>query len=177
MYGQAEIGEMLLASRTDVNITNEYGRSALHFAVSYRQPALVRLLLAAGADRSLQDLDGFTALEIAEKAQPAQRADYQDCLQAAREQLQAIGPAGQEGKAGVVPPADQQATRPVPPAAVVRREGGGANSMEDRRILPSTCRLERANIGGIVAVQLREVLFISTLNDFYDNIVLEDLGH
>ncbi|KZV71273.1 ankyrin [Peniophora sp. CONT] len=52
----------------DVNAKDEFGYTALHLAADRGNAAAVKALLAKGADRSLQDEDEFTALELAKVA-------------------------------------------------------------------------------------------------------------
>jgi len=44
---------------------NDYGRSALHLAASWGHLAIVKRLLEGGADLTLRDEDGYTALDYA----------------------------------------------------------------------------------------------------------------
>ncbi|VDB99717.1 unnamed protein product [Peniophora sp. CBMAI 1063] len=52
----------------DVNAKDEFGYTALHLAADRGNAAAVKALLAKGADKSLQDEDEFTALELAKVA-------------------------------------------------------------------------------------------------------------
>lgn len=49
----------------DINVPDLLGWNALKHAVYYNHPAVVQLLIAAGADLNLQDEDGWTPLIIA----------------------------------------------------------------------------------------------------------------
>lgn len=53
------------ASLKAVNLGDSKGRTALHFAATRGDPALVRLLLRHGADPSSADINGNTALHLA----------------------------------------------------------------------------------------------------------------
>lgn len=50
---------------TDMNYRDEYGKSPLHHATSGKQHHIVELLLARGADVTLQDQRGDTPLHSA----------------------------------------------------------------------------------------------------------------
>ncbi|KAI0067813.1 ankyrin [Artomyces pyxidatus] len=52
----------------DVNAKDEYGYTALHLASDRGNRAAVEVLLKAGADKSQQDVDGYTAVELAKIA-------------------------------------------------------------------------------------------------------------
>ncbi|KAJ1495001.1 hypothetical protein T484DRAFT_1926127, partial [Baffinella frigidus] len=59
----------------DVNAVNECGWSALHHAVHDRNPACSEALLAAGCDPTLENVDGETAIDVADlKSHDAQVA-------------------------------------------------------------------------------------------------------
>jgi ankyrin repeat protein len=64
--GQAEIVEMLLEYECDVNARNRFGQTPLHIACSshpqYRKDNIVQSLFEAGADASILDKWGHTAL-------------------------------------------------------------------------------------------------------------------
>ncbi len=53
---------------TDINAQDEYDNTALHHAVSAGDRSLVELLLSFGADPSIANRDGVTALHLAEGA-------------------------------------------------------------------------------------------------------------
>ncbi|BGP00110.1 Ankyrin repeat-containing domain protein [Rhodotorula toruloides] len=57
------------AARDSVNERDSYGYTALHLAVDRGNSGAVRALLDAGADRSIQDEDGNTALDLARLAE------------------------------------------------------------------------------------------------------------
>jgi len=50
-----------------VNLQDEKGKTALHYAASSKQPELIELLQKYGADPNIQDGDGHTPLHIAAK--------------------------------------------------------------------------------------------------------------
>ncbi len=51
----------------DVNIQNGMGGTALSFAAMFNKVGLVKLLLENGAEKSLKDNQGITALQQAER--------------------------------------------------------------------------------------------------------------
>ena len=58
----------LLMSGADVNKQNKYGETALIVAsMKDGEPSVVQTLLSGGADRTIKDIDGLTALDIAKK--------------------------------------------------------------------------------------------------------------
>eukprot|EP00742_Colponemidia_sp_Colp-10_P001610 GILJ01001729.1.p1 GENE.GILJ01001729.1~~GILJ01001729.1.p1 ORF type:complete len:300 (+),score=44.76 GILJ01001729.1:26-925(+) len=57
--------ERLLAIGTDVNATDDQGRTALHFAVDRNNLKMLRTLLCHGANLDAQDQEGQTALHYA----------------------------------------------------------------------------------------------------------------
>lgn len=62
-----EIGNFkrILTHTIDLNQTNHNGETPLHLAIQFNQIELVKLLLEAGADRSIKDINGLTALDHA----------------------------------------------------------------------------------------------------------------
>lgn len=64
-----EIARMLIQHGADVNHRSGNargnGQTTLHFAVKDRNAALVRMLLAAGANRNAKDASGWTPLDMA----------------------------------------------------------------------------------------------------------------
>ncbi|BGO92039.1 hypothetical protein NBRC10512_001008 [Rhodotorula toruloides] len=70
--GDADALEAFLqdkAARDGVNERDSYGYTALHLAVDRGNSGAVKALLGAGADRSIQDEDGNTALDLARLAE------------------------------------------------------------------------------------------------------------
>lgn len=63
--GPPELAEFLLSSGADPNAVSDRGYSALMRSAGHGNIAVVRLLLAAGADPSLRDCDGKTARRLA----------------------------------------------------------------------------------------------------------------
>lgn len=60
----------LLTQFPDVNLNsvdNENNRSPLHYAALLKNPGIAKILLSGGADLSLKDSDGETALDIAKR--------------------------------------------------------------------------------------------------------------
>jgi cytohesin len=56
----------------NIEATDSYGQTALHWATKYKSVEIVQLLLDAGADPSAKDEDGDTPLQNAQKnANPA----------------------------------------------------------------------------------------------------------
>ena len=53
------------AAGASLDLRNAASASALHLAAAKSHPAVVRALLAAGADRSLRDAQGSTAADLA----------------------------------------------------------------------------------------------------------------
>ena len=64
---QREILEFLLDAGWPLNQSDTTSRTPLHRAVERVRPEMVRLLLVRGADRSLRDRSGQTALDLAQK--------------------------------------------------------------------------------------------------------------
>lgn len=63
-----EIAAMLLRNGASANAANDQGQSLLMRAAHVGSPEMVRMLLAAGADRNAKDSDNLTALDWARKA-------------------------------------------------------------------------------------------------------------
>uniref|UniRef100_A0A803YEN6 Ankyrin repeat domain 22 n=1 Tax=Meleagris gallopavo TaxID=9103 RepID=A0A803YEN6_MELGA len=61
--------KMLLWAGADVNATDSYGSTALHYACQMRNQAVIPLLLEAHADISVKNQDGETPLDIARRLQ------------------------------------------------------------------------------------------------------------
>jgi len=60
-----KIAQFLIQHGADVNRVGENGNTALHFAIGDRNPELVRILLAAGADKNAKDAQGYTPIFLA----------------------------------------------------------------------------------------------------------------
>lgn len=60
-----EVAEELIRSGAQVNATNHFGCTPLHFAVIHRNEWMVQILIKQGADVNLQDMNGNTALHFA----------------------------------------------------------------------------------------------------------------
>ena len=66
--GYGDGASRLIRSRADVNRVNRRGESALIVAVNQRQPAIVKMLLEAGADPDKRDFGaGYSAREYAKR--------------------------------------------------------------------------------------------------------------
>lgn len=55
---------LLFLSGADVNLQDNQGTSALHYAMRRRKPKLAELLIKYGADVTLQDIESQTAEEM-----------------------------------------------------------------------------------------------------------------
>lgn len=55
----------LLDAGVAVDVRNQFGNTALHYAAASNQPEIVKLLLDRGADVKAEDKDGRTAIEAA----------------------------------------------------------------------------------------------------------------
>ncbi len=66
---------LLQDDRVDINRRGEKGFTALHLAATQGHLEIVRLLLAAGADRNIRDADGRTAYEFATQRQQPELLD------------------------------------------------------------------------------------------------------
>lgn len=65
LEGHTELIKALLAKGVDVNETNEWGRTALMFAVINLHHETVQTLLERGADVNIRAIDGATSLMLA----------------------------------------------------------------------------------------------------------------
>nr|XP_033796121.1 ankyrin repeat domain-containing protein 22 [Geotrypetes seraphini]XP_033796122.1 ankyrin repeat domain-containing protein 22 [Geotrypetes seraphini]XP_033796123.1 ankyrin repeat domain-containing protein 22 [Geotrypetes seraphini] len=62
-----KIIRMLLQAGTDVNATDYYGNTALHYACKMKNQGIISILLEAHADPSIKNMDGETAVDIARR--------------------------------------------------------------------------------------------------------------
>jgi ankyrin repeat protein len=60
-----ELKEIMGKSLFDINAKDEFGSTALQYAISNKSYDVIALLLELGADVAIQDNDGSTALHIA----------------------------------------------------------------------------------------------------------------
>ena len=72
---QLTIVESLISAGADVNYIGEYGKTPLMMATESNSPKIVSKLLLSGADISIRDKDGITALDI------AMDWEYEDIIQ------------------------------------------------------------------------------------------------
>jgi uncharacterized protein len=63
--GETEVAERLLQERCNVNAANGAGQTALMMGALFDRTAIVKLLIARGADPTLEDAAGNTALGLA----------------------------------------------------------------------------------------------------------------
>ena len=69
-FGHYEIVMLLLEQKdADIQVIDEYGHSLLHMASSEGRVDLVKLFLQKGVDPSLEDVEGNTALTLAENTE------------------------------------------------------------------------------------------------------------
>lgn len=65
-YGSKKgVAELLLANKADVNIRDDFGRTALHHAALFDRMEIAVLLVNAGADVNAKDHAGYTPLHYA----------------------------------------------------------------------------------------------------------------
>ena len=64
-----ELAEAIIAKGANVNQTSKEGVTALMVAAGHNNTAMIGLLLKAGANPELKNVDGLTAAQIAERAQ------------------------------------------------------------------------------------------------------------
>ncbi len=70
-YGGSEICRMLIDAGADVNATAADGTTALMLAATNCKADVVELLIGKGADKTLRDKKGKTALDYAQSAEPS----------------------------------------------------------------------------------------------------------
>ena len=64
MGGNEKIVKLLIASKSDVNLADDYGITVLHFATLWGNKKVVELLIAKGADINVPDDDGLTPMNF-----------------------------------------------------------------------------------------------------------------
>jgi hypothetical protein len=64
-HGEYELVRSLVENGADINITNDYGDTAIMVAIEYRHHAIFEYLLDHGANINIINEDGNTALDIA----------------------------------------------------------------------------------------------------------------
>lgn len=65
MAARNEIAKLLLEHGAKVNHAQKHGDTALHWAVSDRNPELIHMLIAAGADVNAKTSKGYTPMDMA----------------------------------------------------------------------------------------------------------------
>ncbi len=60
--GRQDLVDLVLQYRPDINVRDQYGRTALHLAVGDENIGMVQLLLEKGADVNARDSQGHTPL-------------------------------------------------------------------------------------------------------------------
>ena len=68
-----EVVELLIESGAQLDLQDDWGFTALHWAVQEGQPGALRLLVEAGADKSILDNDSKTALDYVDWRPPAEQ--------------------------------------------------------------------------------------------------------
>lgn len=68
-FGARDMLDLLLSRGADVRLADQRGRTALHWAATgeHSDVKVVKILLAAGAERDRQTIDGLTASEYARR--------------------------------------------------------------------------------------------------------------
>ena len=64
MGGNEKIVKLLIASKSDVNLADDYGITVLHFATLWGNKKVVELLIAKGADMNVLDDDGLAPMDM-----------------------------------------------------------------------------------------------------------------
>jgi ankyrin repeat protein len=64
LYGQADAAKALIEAGSNINARNNNGGTALHLAALFCRTRTVKLLLDRGADMTVTDIRGDTALDI-----------------------------------------------------------------------------------------------------------------
>ena len=64
--GYPEIAELLIKRGANIDLQNSNNATALIYATTFNQEAIVKLLLAHNADKSLKDARGHTAKDHAQ---------------------------------------------------------------------------------------------------------------
>ena len=65
MGGNEKIVKLLIASKSDVNLADDYGITVLHFATLWGNKKVVELLIAKGADINVLSDDGLAPMDMA----------------------------------------------------------------------------------------------------------------
>jgi ankyrin repeat protein len=76
MQGVVEITKLLLDAGAHINAMNKWNETALFVCASKNgSPDVAKVLLTAGADATIKDIDGLTALDMANKCENVAVAD------------------------------------------------------------------------------------------------------
>jgi ankyrin repeat protein len=78
MFGSAEVVEVLLDHKADIDALGPLSMTALHIAVTNAQLAKVQILLRRGAVCDLKNTSRQTALDLAQLANPEIAATIKD---------------------------------------------------------------------------------------------------
>ncbi len=106
-YGHQAIVEYLLAHKANINAQNTFGQTSLHIATAFHDQVhknIATLLIAKGADTSIQTKEGYTAFQWEERRRDIgnqERAEYELRQQRAADyskQLQAQREATEKAK-------------------------------------------------------------------------------
>lgn len=76
-WGDFEAADILIQSGADVNSCGEQGKTPLFSAIMGKSLATIQILLAAHADPTIKDDDGFTPAEFAGMLHDSNIFDYQ----------------------------------------------------------------------------------------------------
>ena len=67
VLSRGEVVEALLDRNADINYVNKFGRTALHYAALAGDAVCTRILIERFADKTIEDKDGLTAYQIADR--------------------------------------------------------------------------------------------------------------